>query len=103
MLDKLEKGEWELRFRDGAASKRICLRSGRELIQLRHNATNCSRYVVEDGASEITVQYTCPGDGYGRTNIRRETNALVQIDGQGIKGSTPFQFAAEARRVGACR
>lgn len=103
MLDRLEKGEWALKFRDGTAARKICVRSGRELIQLRHTGTNCSRYVVEDGANEVTVQYTCPGDGYGRTNIRRETASLVQISGQGIKGDVPFQFAAEARRVGACK
>ncbi|MCB2085531.1 MAG: hypothetical protein H6919_03735 [Sphingomonadaceae bacterium] len=103
MLDRLDKGEWELRYRDGGASKKICVRTGREFIQLRHTATNCSRYVVEDAANEVTVQYTCPGDGYGRTNIRRETSALVQIKGQGIKSSVPFQFTAEARRIGNCK
>lgn len=103
MLDGLEKGEWVLKFRDSAPSRKICVRTGRELLQLRHSATNCSRYVVEDGADEVTVQYTCPGDGYGRTNIRRETKSLVQISGQGIKGDIPFQFSAEARRSGPCQ
>lgn len=102
MLDGLEKGEWVLKFRDATPGRKICVRNGRELLQLRHTATNCSRYVVEDGANEVTVQYTCPGDGYGRTNIRRETKSLVQISGQGIKGDIPFQFSAEARRTGPC-
>lgn len=103
MLDQLEKGEWEIRFRGGEEPARICLRSGQELIQLRHPNANCSRYVVEDGAGEITVQYTCRNKGYGRTNIRRETNRLVQIEGQGSTGSSPFEFTAEARRTGSCR
>ena len=61
-------------------------------------------YVSEAlGANEVTGQYTCRGDGYGRTHIRRETATLAQIDGQGIAGGKPFQFAAEARRVGSCR
>ncbi|MCR2834273.1 hypothetical protein [Parerythrobacter lacustris] len=102
MLDGLEKGEWALKFRDSTPARKICARTGRELLQLRHTATNCSRYVVEDGSNEVTVQYTCPGDGYGRTNIRRETKSLVQISGQGIKGDIPFQFSAEARRSGPC-
>ena len=42
------------------------------------------------------------GDGYGRTHIRKETNALVQIDSQGIAGGKPFQFTAEARQTGRC-
>lgn len=103
MLSKLDRGAWEIRNRSGGKPHRICLRNGSELIQLRHRGPACDRYVVEDGASEITVQYTCRGNGYGRTNIRRETASLVQIDSQGIAGGKPFQFSAEARRVGACR
>lgn len=103
MLDELDRGEWVVRFRDGATSKRVCLKSGRELIQLRHSQPGCSRYVVEDGASAVTVQYTCKGSGYGRTSIRRETATLAQLASQGIGADgLPFQFTAEARRVGTC-
>ena len=102
MLDKLDRGQWELRFRDGSTSRRLCVNSGRELIQLRHPGSRCSRYVVEDGANEVTVQYTCKGNGYGRTSIRRETGALAQIESQGIADGLPFQFSAEARRIGRC-
>jgi hypothetical protein len=63
----------------------------------------CSRYVVEDGADKVTVQYTCRGNGYGRTSIRRETAGLLQIESQGVAGGLPFQFKAEARRIGACK
>ena len=58
--------------------------------------------VVEDGARDVTVQYTCRGNGYGRTHIRKETGTLVQIDSQGISGGKPFQFTAEARQTGRC-
>lgn len=102
MLDGLTKGEWTIRHRDGSADRKICVRTGEELIQLRHTEAGCSRFVVEDVANRITVQYTCPGNGYGRTNIRRETGALVQIESQGIADGLPFQFAAEARRTGSC-
>jgi hypothetical protein len=103
MLSALDDGQWELRFRDGRESRRVCVRSGLELIQLQHSSQGCSRFVVEDGASQVTVQYTCKGNGYGRTNIRREGSDLVQIDSQGIAGGLPFSFSAEARRVGPCR
>jgi len=63
---------------------------------------SCDRLVVEDGPSEVTVQYTCRGQGYGRTSIRRETSRLVQIQSQGIRNGLPFEFSAEARRVGDC-
>ena len=103
MLDSLEKGAWELRYRDGATSRKVCIRSGREFIQLRHSESGCNRFVVEDGKNEVTVQYTCRGNGYGRTNIRKEGGGLVQIDSQGIVDGRPFQFSAEARRTGSCR
>ena len=102
MLDTLQKGGWEVRYRDGSASRKICLRSGREFIQLRHTEPGCNRFVVEDAAGEVTVQYTCRGNGYGRTSIRKETPSLVQIDSQGIADGKPFQFSAEARRTSAC-
>jgi hypothetical protein len=103
MLSALDDGQWEVRPRDGSALRRVCVRSGLELIQLQHSDSDCSRFVVEDGAKTVTVQYTCRGNGYGRTSIRRETASLVQIDSQGIAGGLPFQFSAEARRVGNCR
>lgn len=103
MLDTLERGGWEVRFRDGTPPRKVCVRSGRELIQLRHDETGCNRFVVEDGNSEVTVQYTCRGNGYGRTNIRKEAAGLVQLDSQGIVDGRPFQFSAEARHTGSCR
>ncbi|MCL4671633.1 MAG: hypothetical protein KJZ64_01575 [Sphingomonadaceae bacterium] len=103
MLDRLDRGEWLVRFRDSGEQRRVCLRTGRELIQLRHGEAQCSRYVVEDGTGQVTVQYSCPGNGYGRTSVRRESGSLAQIESQGIADGKPFQFTAEGRRVGACR
>jgi hypothetical protein len=103
MLTGLDDGKWEVRPRDGSAVRRLCVQSGLELIQLQHGQSQCSRFVVEDSAEAVTVQYTCRGNGYGRTSVRRETARLVQIDSQGIAGGLPFQFSAEARRVGDCR
>ena len=102
MLRDLSKGEWTVKYRDGSPERKICVRSGEELIQLQHNGSDCSRFVVEDGAAKVTVQYTCPGKGYGRTNIRKETGALVQIESQGIASGVHFRFAAEARKTGSC-
>ncbi|EHJ61171.1 hypothetical protein NSU_1943 [Novosphingobium pentaromativorans US6-1] len=103
MLDHLDSGDWELRQRDGAGQSNICLDNGRKLIQLRHQGLNCSTVIVEDTPNEVTVQYTCRGQGYGRTHIRRETDGLIQIDSQGIVDGRPFVYAAEGRRVGNCR
>lgn len=103
MLDRLESGQWELRMRDKSGNvDSICLHNGRQLIQLRHPARNCHRLIVMDTDTDVIVQYTCPGSGYGRTHIRRETDRLVQLDSQGIANGSPFAFASEARRVGDC-
>ena len=103
MLDQLQRGEWELRFRDGTPTRKICLRTGRELIQLRHPGRDCSQYVVDDNPDEVTVQYTCPGNGYGLTNIRKGAGSLVQIESSGLVMSRAFDFTAEARKIGSCR
>lgn len=103
MLRSLDAGQWEVRKRDSGEVRRICVHSGHELIQIQHTEAGCSRFVVEDGADAVTVQYTCRGNGYGRTSIRRESAGLAQIASQGIAGGLPFEFTAEARRVGACR
>ena len=103
MLGSLTKGSWTVRNRDDGSQQQICVRTGRELIQLRHKQPGCSQFVVDDKPNEVVVQYTCRGNGYGRTSIRRESNGLVQIDSQGIADGAPFQWSAEARRVGVCR
>lgn len=103
MLDRIEGGRWELRTRDmRAAAESICLQDGRRLIQLRHPSSTCQRLIVSDHPGEVVVQYTCRGRGYGRTHIRLETGRLVQIESQGIADGLPFDFVAEARRVGDC-
>ncbi len=102
LLGTLTKGEWTIKQRGGAADRKICVKSGAELIQLMHRDSGCNQFVVEDGAARVTVQYTCPGNGYGRTSIRRETPALVQLESQGIHGGMPFVMTAEARRTGTC-
>lgn len=103
MLDQLDAGRWELRMRQaGSPIERLCIPNGRRFIQLRHPGGECQRFIVQDGPSEVTVQYTCRGRGYGRTHIRRETARLIQLDSQGIAEGLPFDFSAEARRVGDC-
>lgn len=102
MLNSLTRGSWELRLRSDGGHRTICVRTGRELIQLQHAQAGCSQFIVQDEAGEVTVQYTCRGDGYGRTNIRRESSGLVQVSSQGIQGGMPFSLAGEARRIGSC-
>ena len=104
VLENLDHGDWDIRFRGrDHAREHICFDGGQQLIQIRHPKLNCKSLVIKNTPDELTVQYTCPGRGYGRTNIRRETSRLIQIDSQGIANALPFAFVAEARRVGDCR
>jgi hypothetical protein len=102
LLARLTKGEWTIKHRDGSPDRKICLRTGQELIQLRHPEGGCSQFVIEDAEAKVAVQYTCPNNGFGRTSIRKETAGLVQLESQGIEGGLPFQFTAEARLTGSC-
>jgi hypothetical protein len=101
MLTGIAKGKWEVRVR-GEGSRSVCVRGGPELIQVKHTEAGCNRFVVDDAPNEVTVQYTCRGNGYGRTHIRKESATLLQIDSTGIHGGMPFDISAEARHVGAC-
>jgi hypothetical protein len=103
MLERLETGQWELR--GGAGNSRIaaiCLGNPILLTQPRHGAAPCTRDVIAADAGSMTVSYSCPGLGRGRTTIRFETPRLVQIDSQGLDHGMPFALRAEARRVGPC-
>ena len=102
MLDRLTPGLWEIRNREGGQAERLCLDDGRRLIQLRHPNLTCRQFVVEDAPAAVTVHYTCPGQGTGRTRLRFETPRLVQIESTGVASKLPFDIAAEARRIDDC-
>jgi len=102
MLTRLEAGQWELRNAAGNLIQSICLGSPMLLAQPRHGAVACSRDVIAADENSVTVNYSCPGVGRGRTRIRFETPRLVQIDSQGLDRGTPFAMRAEARRTGLC-
>ncbi|HWK40571.1 MAG TPA: hypothetical protein VNR60_01450 [Croceibacterium sp.] len=102
MLSQLTKGGWTMRIREDGSQQRVCVRNGQEFIQIRHRQPGCSRFIVQDGADEVVVQYTCRGNGYGRTSIRRENSGLIQIQSQGIVDGAPFSISAEGRHTGVC-
>ncbi len=102
MLTRLEAGQWELRSSGNARITAICLGNPILLTQPRHGTTPCTRDVVAADADSMTVNYSCPGVGRGRTTIRFETPRLVQIDSQGLDHGMPFALRAEARRTGPC-
>ncbi|WEK45631.1 MAG: hypothetical protein P0Y56_11385 [Candidatus Andeanibacterium colombiense] len=102
MLDGLHSGAWDIKLRGQDTKSRLCIRSGRDFIQLRHKQQSCERFIVDDNASLVTVHYSCPHNGFGQTTIRKESSSLLQISTQGVEGKQPFNFDAEARYVGSC-
>ena len=102
LLGMLRLGAWDLRFRDQAVVKRSCLPDGAAFIQLRHRARSCEWLVLDQTPTSLLVQYTCKGHGFGRTQLRRETSQLVQIETQGVADGLPFEESIEGRWVGEC-
>jgi len=102
MLARLEAGQWELRGPGGGRIAAICLGNPIQLTQPQHRGAACTRDVVAASEDGMTVAYSCPGVGRGRTTIRFETPRLIQIDSQGLDRGVPFALRAEARRTGAC-
>jgi hypothetical protein len=100
-LDQLEAGLWQLDAVD-RPSKQICVANGRELIQVAHDQSGCSRFVIANDPKVATVHYSCQGAGWGRTTIRVETARSAQVQTQGIVKNAPFDSTLTARRVGPC-
>ncbi len=102
-LENVKKGEWTVRFRDGSGARKLCLRSGTELTQLRQKNSGCERLIVDEDADSVTVHHACKNRGYSRTSVRKETRNLLQIESQGFFDQQPFQYSAEARWTGPCK
>ncbi len=103
VLATIEPGQWQLTDTDSDAGRSLCVRDPRVLLQLGHpGTTQCSRFVVSQSPRELTVHYTCPGAGHGRTTVGLVTPRSIKLETQGIAGGLPFQQNYAARRTGDC-
>ena len=101
-LAQAAPGLWEVTGVPGAKVIRQCLGDVIALAQFEHRSENCERHVIRDGPSSTLVDYSCPGGGFGRTELGVITPRSLRIDTQGISGDLPFHYVAQARRVGDC-
>ncbi|MFW2851644.1 hypothetical protein ACM61V_06930 [Sphingomonas sp. TX0543] len=102
-LGGVERGAWSLHEIGNAnAQREICVRDPRMLLQLVHGPAQCQQFVIEDQPNRVTVQYRCPGQGYGRTTIKVEDRHLIRLQTQGLMKGAPFDFDYEARHIGRC-
>src|SRR3546814_20642957 len=75
MLDRLEKGRWQLTVRGTQnALHSLCLGAAQRMIQIRHPRSGCSHFVNEDTHNWDMVHYTCSCSGHGRPRAPWATN-----------------------------
>jgi len=101
-LAKLERGRWLLRNVDEKGERAVCVAAAATLVQIEHDGKDCRHELVGAEANTATFQYTCPGRGFGRTQVRVEHSRLAAIETQGISNGRPFSYRMEARKIGAC-
>lgn len=106
VLNGLGKGQWQLRAVGSGPSRvaqnKICIGDPMKLVQIQHGSANCSQRILNERGNKVTVSYSCRGQGQGITTIRRESNRLIQINSQGIRNGSPFNFSVEGRLGGSC-
>lgn len=100
-LARTEGGLWEI-ARSGAPPVRQCVASPAALAQFEHRNATCTRVVIRDSGSSATIHYTCPGGGFGHSNLTVLTPRSMRIETQGISANAPFKYVLQARRVGNC-
>jgi hypothetical protein len=103
-MTSVQPGLWSIHALDRGESDvpAFCVADTTRLLQFRHPGATCSRFVIADTAHVATIQYSCPGAGWGRTTVRIISPEQLRLDTQGIAANAPFALAAEAHRVGDC-
>jgi hypothetical protein len=102
-LAKLERGRWAVRSASpGAVDRELCLQDPGLLFQIEHGAKGCSQQLTQQGENRATVEYVCPGRGFGHTSVRMETSRTATIETQGFVEGRPFAYRASARKLGEC-
>jgi hypothetical protein len=96
-------GMWEISGAPGAkAPTRQCLADIALLAQYEHRNQTCVRRLIADRPSSSTIEYSCGGAGFGRTDIVAITPRSLRIGTQGISGGLPFNYVLQVRRMGDC-
>src|SRR3546814_13156498 len=79
----------------------LCAADAQALLRLGHgNASGCHDRFVQPGQDRTTVTYSCAADGWVRSDLRRETPELYQLDTQGIANRPRFALCPKAMPIG---
>lgn len=100
-LGQIEPGLWQLDV-EGKAPRQVCVTDPMALVQIEHDQPGCSRFAIANEPKSATVHYSCQRAGWGRTTVRIETPRAVAIQTQGIARNAPFDYAVQAKKIGAC-
>jgi hypothetical protein len=103
ILAQTSHGLWEISGDPASAEpQRLCLADPALLAQFEHRKAACTRVVIREQGSSAEVQYTCPGGGFGQSNVTLLTPRSLRIHTQGISQDAPFNYVLQARRLGPC-
>jgi hypothetical protein len=101
-LALLETGKWSVKSNDGSSARELCLGDPVQLVRLEHAGMACRDESVAGEPRGATIQYSCPGHGYGHTTLRIETPRVATIETQGLVDGRPFAYRGTARKLGPC-
>lgn len=103
VLAQVQPGLWEISGAPGAhIPVRECVGDIAALARFEHRSSNCTSRVLKDSGNSTEIEYSCPGAGFGHTQIDVLTPRALRISTQGISGGLPFNYVLQARRVEDC-
>lgn len=103
-LSSASGGLWQVsRDARGLVAQDVCIAEPALLGQWQHRGERCERTVLTDEGSKTLLSYSCPGGGFGRSEISLLTPRTLRVATQGIAADGPFNYVIHARRIGNCR
>jgi len=102
-LAQTQPGLWELTGVPGSrAPIRQCIANVMVLARFEHRSNNCTAKTLKNDGTHESVEYSCPGAGFGHSDIDVLTPRSLKISTQGISYGMPFSYVLQARRVDDC-
>jgi hypothetical protein len=102
-LAQVQGGLWEISGAPGSAAPlRQCVAEIAALARFEHRAKSCSATVLKSAGSMTSIEYSCPGAGFGHSEIQVITPRSLRISTQGISDGLPFNYVLQAHRVEDC-
>jgi len=94
-------GLWEI-SREGVAPVRLCVANPASFAQFQERNSACTRNVIRDSGTDLTINFSCSGGGFGQSTITVLTPRSLRVQTQGISDNSPFNYVFQARRAGNC-